>query len=135
MTRPSGKVSLNPTPLSDVTEFVLFTLKLSAVEPFNGTLAAPKVLMRMGGATTVTEALEVFPVPACMDVVVTVLFLIPAVIPVTSSEIVQDELTASVPADRLTNEVPATAVVVPVQVVTTFGGVPTTKPAGRLSLN
>ena len=51
-------------PLTDVAEFALFTVKLSEVAPFNGTLAAPNALIRMGGATMVTEAFEVFPVPA-----------------------------------------------------------------------
>ena len=36
---------------------------------------------------------------------------------------------------RLTEEAPATAVTVPVQVPPTFGGVATTSPAGRLSVN
>ena len=64
ITNPAGNVSLNPMPLADVAEFALFTVKLSEVAPFNGTLAAPKALIRMGGATMVTEAFEVFPVPA-----------------------------------------------------------------------
>jgi hypothetical protein len=135
ITKPGGKVSLNPMPLSAVAEFALLMVKLSEVEAFNGMLGAPNALLRMGGAITVIEAFEVFPVPACVDVAVTLLFLIPAVAPVTSREIVQEELTANVPAARLMDEAPAAAVMVPVQVVTTFGGVPTTKPAGRLSVN
>ncbi len=45
-------------------------------------LAAPKALMIIGGATTVTEAFEVFPVPALVEVTWTLLFFTPAVVPV-----------------------------------------------------
>ena len=55
--------------------------------------------------------------------------------PVMSREIVHDEVTANVAAAKLTEEAPAAAVMVPVQVVTTFGGVATTRPAGKLSVN
>jgi hypothetical protein len=72
------------------------------------------------GTVTVTEALAVFPVPASIEVMVTVLFFRPAVVPVMSTEIVQEELTASVPPARLTDEAPAAAVIVPVQVVITL---------------
>src|ERR1700722_4878962 len=133
-TKPEGKVSLKAMPLTDAAGFALFTVKLSAVEPFNGTLAAPNDLISTGGATTVTAALEVFPVPASVDVVVTELFFTPAVTPMTSTEIVQEELTAKVPPARLTVEAPGAAVIVPVQVVITFGVIVTFRPAGRLSV-
>ena len=135
ITKPAGRLSLNAMPVNAVAEFALLTVKFSDVEPFSGTLAAPNALMMTGGATTVTEALEVFPVPAWVEVVVTELFFTPAVAPMTSTEIVQEELTPSVPAVRLTDEAPATAVMVPVHVVMTFGGLPTARPAGRLSVN
>ena len=140
ITNPAGKVSLNVMSVSAVAEFVLLIVKLSDVEPFNGTLPAPNALASTGGATTVTAALAVFPVPASFEVLVTELFFTPAVAPVTSkviahTVITQEEVTASVPPARLTDEAPAAAVMVPVQVVITFGGVATSRPAGRLSVN
>jgi len=64
ITKPAGRLSLNAMPVNAVAEFALLTVKFSEVEPFSGTLAAPNALIRMGGATIVTEAFEVFPVPA-----------------------------------------------------------------------
>ncbi len=75
------------------------------------------------------------PVPPSVEVTVTLLFLAPAVVPVTLSEIVQEAPAASVPPLNDTEPLPATAVVVPVQVPLTPFGVATTKPAGRLSVN
>jgi hypothetical protein len=43
-------------------------VKLSDVEPFSGTLEAPKLLLIVGGPTTVMLAFEVFPVPASVEV-------------------------------------------------------------------
>jgi hypothetical protein len=106
ITNPAGKMSLNVMALSAVAEFVLLIVKLSDVEPFNGTLAAPNALASTGGATTVTAALAVFPVPASFEVLVTELFFTPAVAPVTSkviahTVITQEEVAASVPPARL----------------------------------
>src|SRR5260370_26334094 len=50
-TRPAGNVSLKPTPVSaDV--FGLLIVKPSEVVPFNAMLAAPKILLMVGGAMT-----------------------------------------------------------------------------------
>ena len=114
-------------------------MKLSEVEPFSGMLAAPNALLRTGAPTTVIEALEVFPVPPSVEVTWTLLFFTPAVVPVTLTENVQEEPAAgdavSVPPDKLTLPLPATAVMVPLpqDPVSPFG-VATTKPAGRLSV-
>ena len=64
----------------------------------------------------------------------------PAVVPVTSTEKVQDDPAAgdavNVPPDRLMLPLPATAVIVPLpQVPVMFGVAATTRPAGRLSVN
>jgi hypothetical protein len=77
-------------------------VKVSEVDPFSGTDAAPKALIITGGPTTVMDAFDVFPVPPSVEVTVTLLFLTPAVVPVTLTETVQEALAAKVPAARLT---------------------------------
>src|SRR5712671_306998 len=102
-------------------------------------LAAPNALLRTGAPTTVIEALEVFPVPPSVEVTWTLLFFTPAVVPVTLTENVQEEPAAgdavSVPPDKLTLPLPATAVMVPLpqDPVSPFG-VASTRPAGRVSV-
>src|SRR5216684_7167819 len=109
-------------------------VKVSEVEPFSEMLAAPKALMMTGGATTVIEALEVLPVPPSVEVTWTLLFFAPAVVPVMFTEIVQEVFTASVlPESEMLPE-PATAVVVPPQVLVSALGVATARPAGRVSV-
>ena len=110
-------------------------VKLRLVEPFSGIEAAPNDLMMTGGPTTVMLALEVLPVPPFVELTVTLLFLTPAVVPCTLTETVQLAPAASVAALKLTEEDPATAVAVPLQVVLMPLGVATTRPAGRLSVN
>jgi hypothetical protein len=56
------------------------------------------------------------------------------VVPCTLTETVQEALAARVPADRLMEPEPATAVAVPPQVLFKALGVATTNPAGRLSV-
>src|SRR5258708_8732268 len=105
-------------------------VKVREVERFSEMLAAPKALMMTGGATTVIEALEVLPVPPSVEVTWTLLFFAPAVVPVMFTEIVQEVFTASVlPESEMLPE-PATAVVVPPQVLVSALGVATTRPAG-----
>ena len=110
-------------------------MKLRLVEPLSGTLAAPNALAIVRGPTTVMDAFDVLPVPASVEVMVTELFLVPAVVPVTLTESVHDALPARVPAERLTVVAPAVAVAVPPQVFESAGVLATTKPAGRLSVN
>src|SRR5882724_7952981 len=97
-------------------------------------LAAPNALMITGGATTVTLAFEVLPVPPSVDVTCTLLFFTPAVVPVTFTDNVHEVFTARVAPDRLTDPEPATAVAVPPHVLLNPFGVVTTKPGGRLSV-
>src|SRR6478735_751466 len=101
ITRPAGRVSLNPTPVSATVVLGLVMVKLSEVEPFNGMLVAPNVLAIVGGATTVIEALDVFPVPPSVEVTWTLLFFTPAIVPCTFTVTVQLALAASVPPVRL----------------------------------
>jgi len=55
-------------------------------------------------------------------------------VPWTFTETVQEALVARVPADKLTDPEPATAVAVPPQLLVRFGADATTRPAGRLSV-
>jgi hypothetical protein len=73
-------------------------------------------------------------VPPSVEVTCTELFFTPAVVPCTLTETVQLALAASVPAERLMEPEPATAVAVPPQVLLNALGVATTNPAGRLSV-
>ena len=133
--RPAGKVSLNPIPVSMAETFGLLRLKLSDVLPFKGMLAAPKPLLMVGGDRTVTEAFEVLPVPPSVELTVTLLFLVPAVVPCTFTETMHEALDAKIPPERLTEPDPAVAVAVPPQPLLRLDGVATTKPEGRLSVN
>src|SRR5258707_1388733 len=112
-TRPAGSESLKPTPVSVVPALGLLTVKLSDVDPPTGTDAAPKNLARVGGATTVIEALLVLPVPPSVELTVVELFFTPAVAPVTLSEKVQLAVAARPAPARLTLPLPATAAMVP----------------------
>src|SRR5256885_4554173 len=81
ITKPAGSVSLKATPVSATVVLLFWMVKLNDVEPFSGIEAAPKALMITGGATTVTEAFPVLPVPPSVEVTCTELFLLPAVVP------------------------------------------------------
>lgn len=98
-------------------------------------LAAPNTFEIVAGAITVTDAVEVFPAPACVEVTVTLLFFNPAVVPVTLTDTTQLELLGTVPPARLTIELPPVAVAVPPQVLLRLGVADTTSPEGRLSVN
>lgn len=136
MVNPAGSVSLNATPLSPTGLAAgLVMVKLSVVESFSGTLAAPKDSPIVGGAATARLAVAVLPDPPLLELTVTLLFFAPAVVPVTFKLIVQEAPAANVPAERLTTDEPVAAVAVPVQFVVKLLGVATTKPVGKLSLN
>lgn len=74
-TSPAGRVSVNARPLKVVFTFALVTVKVRLVVPFNGRVDAPKAFAMDAGATTVNVAEEVdcAPVPAAVEVMVTVL--------------------------------------------------------------
>lgn len=135
MTSPAGRVSVKPMPDSPTVALGLLRAKLKLVEPLSGILAAPKDLLIVGGETTVMLAVEVFPVPPSFELTVTVLFLIPGVVPVTLTETAHEPLAAMVPLLRLTTEEPPVAVTVPLQVLVILGVEATTRPEGRLSVN
>jgi hypothetical protein len=110
---PEGRVSAKPIPLSAVPPFGLLTWKVKVVDPLRATEVAPNALVIEGGATTVTDAVPVFPVPAFVEVTCTLLFFTPAVAPWTFTETVHEPLDARDPPDRLTEDDPATAVADP----------------------
>jgi hypothetical protein len=114
---------------------LFWTVKVSVVAPFSGIEGAPNAFISTGGPTTASDAVAVLPVPAFAEVTVTLLFFTPAVVPVTLTETVHEAPAASVPPDKLTEDDPATAVAVPPQVLVRLGGVATTRPAGKLSVN
>ena len=133
-TRPAGNVSLKPTPVSATVVLLFWIVKVKLVEPFSGMLAAPNALLMTGGATTVMEALEVFPVPAFVEVTWTLLFFTPAVVPWISTETVQLAPGARLAPLKDIDEVPPTAVAVPPHVLLRLGGVATPSPDCRLSV-
>jgi hypothetical protein len=139
--RPVGNVSLKATPVSaDVLAAGLVMVKVKDVVAFKEIVAGLNTLAIDGGATTLMLAEAVPPVPPSVEVTLPeVLFLVPAVVPVTSTEKVQEEPAAgdavSVPPDKLMVLLPAVAVIVPLpQEPVILGVAATTSPAGRVSL-
>src|SRR2546427_719413 len=139
--RPVGSVSVKATPVS-ASAFApgLVIVKVSDVVAFRPVPLGLNTLAIAGGASTLSEAEAVPPVPPSVEVTLpVVLLLLPAVVPVTSNEKVQDDPAAgdavSVPPDRLMVPLPAVAVIVPLpQEPVTLGVAATTTPAGKLSV-
>jgi len=116
--------------------FGLEIVKLNSVWPPAAIVSGRKSLLMVGGraAVTVRLALEVLPVPASVEVTVTLLSFEPAVVPVTVSETTQEVPGSRLASDKLTEEEPSAAVAVPLHVVIKFPGVATTRPSGRVSV-
>jgi hypothetical protein len=114
---PVGNVSVNATPVKATALAAgLVMVNVRDVVPFSAMAAGLKTLAIEGGATTLMLAEAVPPVPPSVEVTFpVVLFLVPADVPVTFTENVQEEDTANVPPDRLITPVPAVSVIVPVQ--------------------
>ena len=93
-----------------------------------------KLLTTTGGATTVTVAVAVLPIPPLVELTVTLLFFTPAIVPFTLTEMTHELLVVSVPFVRLIVFDPAVAVTVPPQAPLTLGGVATTSPPGSVSV-
>jgi len=70
---PAGKLSANVIPLSVSFVLGLLTANERLVVPFSGIVAAPKLLVIAGGLMTVSTAVEVFPFPASLESMVTLL--------------------------------------------------------------
>lgn len=135
--RPATSVSVKATPLNDVEELGLLTVKVSEVAPLSTIAVAPKALLMVGGAFTVRVAvLLVAPAPLCVEEIAPVVFtLAPAVVPVTLTLSVQLLLVATAAPVNETLDEPATAVAVPPQVFAIAGVAATTSPEVRASLN
>ena len=126
-------VGVRPGPLSvSVTVMVKFAPWPMAAVAVSGLIAV--VVVR---AFTVRVAvLLAAPGPLSVAVITPVVLLFtPVVVPVTFTEMLHGPLDARVPAARLTEPEPATAVVVPPQVLLRPFGVATSNPAGSVSLN
>jgi hypothetical protein len=135
-TSPAGKESVNATPVSARLAFGLLIEIVSDVPPFSGIVAAPNTFAIVGGPSTVTDAFEVFPAPAVVELTVTLLFFTPTVAPVTFTVNAQPALAANVAPARLTLPDPAKAVIVPPpQLPANPFGVATANPAGSVSVN
>src|SRR5262249_48745087 len=136
--RPVGSVSVNATPVSDTVFAAGFVIvNVSDVVAFNAMLLGLNTFAIDGGATTLTLAVAVLPVPPSVEVTApVVLVCCPAAVPVTFTENVQDTFAAMVPPDRLITFVPAVAVMVPAPPVPVRPfGVEVTRPAGSVSVN
>src|SRR5262249_7028064 len=135
--KPVGSVSVKLTPDSG-TVFTpgLVMVKVSVVVVFRAMVEGLKTLAIEGGATTLTEAEAVPPVPPSVeDTLPVVLFCWPAAVPVTFTAKVQELLAAMVPPDKLITLVPCVAVIVPApQEPLNPLGVEMIRPAGSVSL-
>lgn len=132
-TNPEGRLSVKVTPVRSVPIFGLMTMNVRVLVPFNGMEAALKDLIIWGGATTVSGALAVLPVPPLAEVTLPVVFVFaPAVVPVTVTLRVQVPAAAIDPPDRAIVS-GATVMSVPPHWLEVEEA--TVKPAGRVSMN
>lgn len=129
---PNGKVSERATPVSAVPAFGLVMVNVSVEIPVGAMELGEKDLLMEGGATTVTEALAVLPVPPFVEVTaLVVLFFAPAVAPVTVTLNVQLPLAEIIPP---LNTIELGAVVVNVPPHWIVEDEATVKPTGKVSV-
>ena len=109
--RPVGNVSVNATPVSDTALAAgLVIVNVNDVVAFSAMLLGLKPLAMEGGATTLMLAEAGAPVPpSCEFMFAVVLFWVPAAIPVTFTENVQEELAVRVWLCRVIWFVPGNA--------------------------
>lgn len=72
-TSPAGRLSVKATPFKVKFVLELLKVKIRLVVPFSGTEVAPKLLLMCGGLITVSVAVDVFPLPAAVESMVTLL--------------------------------------------------------------
>jgi len=122
-------------PVSPDVAFRFEIVNVSVVLPFNGTLAAPKALLMVGGPITVIVAvLLVAPVPPSVELMAPVVLLFaPALTLVTFTTRLQDAPGASDAPDKLIAPLPLAAERFPPQVLLTPLGLATDIPAGNWS--
>jgi hypothetical protein len=112
-TIPPGRLSAKLTPVS-AELFGLLIEKLSTVVPFTGTNTGENAFVIAGGTSTTRVADAAAPVPPSVDVIApVVLFLVPAVVPVTLTTMEQELFAARFPPVSVMLPDPATAVSVP----------------------
>src|SRR5882757_9146390 len=134
---PAGNVSVKATPVSGSTFAAGFvTVKVNDVVAFSAIVFGLNAFAIDGGASTLTLAETVPPVPPCVDVTFpVVLFCVLATMPATFTANVHDALAASDAPDKLITFAACVAVIVPPpQLPVSPFGVETTSPAGRVSL-
>ena len=135
-TNPTGSESVNATPVKAVPELGFVIAKVKEVVPLGAMVPTPNVLVMEGGDITVKVAVEVFPVPPLVELTWTLLVLVPDVFARTLTLKLHEPLAASVAPDRLTVPLAAMAVIVPPPHEPDNPlGVPTTNPAGNVSVN
>jgi hypothetical protein len=121
------------TPVAFVAGLVIVMVRVEV--PPDPMLVGLKALITVGGATTVSTALAVLPVPPLVEVTApVVLDFAPTVVAETLTTSVQLPLTGSDPPVRLTLPAFAFAVNVPPQVLLAAGDAATTNPAGNVSV-
>src|SRR6266849_4989552 len=131
--RPSGKVSLTATPLKAVPVLGLVMVKVRVEVPPTEVLVGEKALLMLGGATTVTLAIAVLPVPPLVEVTLPlVLVYCPAVAPVTVT-LNWHWLLVLMPAPDNAIPVGEVVVSVPPQIVAEL--LATVSPVGSVSVN
>ena len=134
--RPAGKLSVKPTPFKVKVLFGLLMLNVSDVVPLSGIVEAPNVLAITGGLATVKFAIAVLPIPPSVELTLPeTLVYCPDAVPVTFTVAVHVPPAAMLPPLSEIFPDPATAVAVPLQVLTKPFGVATTMPAGSASAN
>ena len=140
MTRPAGRLSLKPTPVSAPALFGLASVNFKPVDPFSGIDDASNFLVTVGGiGATVRVAEAVPPVPPSLDVTaLVVLFFTPAVMPTMGPMFIEQLLPAGIVTPDQSIEVEPQAAVIepPEQPILPLKpqGVPMTRPAGSVSL-
>ena len=74
-TRPAGRLSVKPIPVSVVAVLGLVMVKVSEVLALGATVAAPNALTIVGGLATSSVAVAALPVPPLVEVTAPVVFV------------------------------------------------------------
>ena len=133
--KPVGSASVRVLELSGVEVLGLVIVNESVETPVTRMLEGLNVLASRNGATTVREALAVFPLPPLLELVEDESLKTPTVVAVTVTATVQLAPAASVAPLNVTELDPAVPVAVPPQVDENPLGVAMTSPAGSVSEN
>src|SRR5580700_4649336 len=116
-TTPAGRLSVKAIPFTVKLALGFVTVKDRLVAPFRGIVAAPNALTIVGALITVRLADAVFPLPASVELMVTLLLKTPSVVPCTFT-VIEQVPTGKAALVKLIVAVPAVAVTVPPQLLT-----------------